>query len=60
MLLKEYESNTFLLKLQRLKNKVLRTAAHFPRRTPVRELLSHSLVLYFDFMHAASRKHTES
>jgi hypothetical protein len=34
----EFAADTYLLKLQRLQNKVLRTTGHFPRRTPVREL----------------------
>jgi hypothetical protein len=34
----EFAADTYLLKLQRLQNKVLRTIGHFPRRTPVREL----------------------
>jgi hypothetical protein len=34
----EFATNTHLLKLQRLQNKVLRTIGNFPRRTPVQEL----------------------
>jgi hypothetical protein len=34
----EFAADTQLIKLQRLQNKVLRTASKFPRRTPVREL----------------------
>jgi hypothetical protein len=34
----EFAANTHLLKLQRLKNKVLRATGNSPRRTPVREL----------------------
>jgi hypothetical protein len=34
----EFAADTYLFKLQRLQNKVLRTIGHFPRRTPVREL----------------------
>jgi hypothetical protein len=31
-------ADTYLLKLQRMQNKVLRTIGHFPRCTPVRDL----------------------
>jgi hypothetical protein len=34
----ELAGNTYLLKLQRLQNKVLRIIGHFPRRIPVRDL----------------------
>jgi hypothetical protein len=34
----EFATDTHLLKLQRLQNKVLRTTGNFPRCTPVREL----------------------
>jgi hypothetical protein len=34
----ELEANTYLLKLHRLQNNVLRTIASFPRCTPVRDL----------------------
>jgi hypothetical protein len=37
-LAKELATDTYLLKLQRLKNKVLRTTGDFPRCTPVRNL----------------------
>jgi hypothetical protein len=33
----EFAADTYLLKLQRLQNKVLRTTGHFSRLTPVRE-----------------------
>jgi hypothetical protein len=34
----EFATDTHLLKLQRLQNKVLRTIVNFPRCTPVREM----------------------
>jgi hypothetical protein len=34
----EFAADTYLMKLQRLQNKVLRTIANYPRRTPVRDL----------------------
>jgi hypothetical protein len=34
----ELPADTYLLKLQRLQNKVLRTTGNFPRGTPVRDL----------------------
>jgi hypothetical protein len=34
----EFAADTYLSRLQRLENKVLRTTGKFPRHTPVREL----------------------
>jgi hypothetical protein len=34
----EFAADTYLLKLQRLQYKVLRTIGNFPRHTPVRDL----------------------
>jgi hypothetical protein len=34
----EFGAETYLLKLQRLQNKVLRTTSSFPRRTSVRDM----------------------
>jgi hypothetical protein len=34
----EFAAHAYLLKLQRLQNKVLRTIGNFPRCTPVRDL----------------------
>jgi hypothetical protein len=34
----EFGTDTHLIKLQRLQNKVLRTIGNFPRRTSVREM----------------------
>jgi hypothetical protein len=34
----ELAADTYLLKLQRLQNKILRTTDNFPRRTPVCDL----------------------
>jgi hypothetical protein len=34
----EFATDTHLIKLQRQQNRVLRTIAIFPRRTPVREI----------------------
>jgi hypothetical protein len=34
----EFAADIHLLKLQRLQNKVLRSIANFPRRTPIRDL----------------------
>jgi hypothetical protein len=35
---REFAADDYLLKLQRLKNKVLRTIVNFPRRAPDRDL----------------------
>jgi hypothetical protein len=43
-------ADTYLLKLQRLIGKVLRTTGNFPRRTPVRDLhaaFNHPYVYYY-------------
>jgi hypothetical protein len=42
----ELVADTYLLKLQRLQNKVLRTIGNFPRRTPVHHLNSAFQVPY--------------
>jgi hypothetical protein len=36
---REFAADTYLMKLQRLQNKVLRTIANYPRRTPTRDLM---------------------
>jgi hypothetical protein len=47
----EFASDTYLLKLQCLQDKVLRTNGHFPRRTPVRELhVAFEIPYVYDFI----------
>jgi hypothetical protein len=47
----EFAADTYLLKLQGLQNKVLRTIGHFPRRTPVRELhMTFEIPYVYDFI----------
>jgi hypothetical protein len=47
----EFAADTYLLKLQRLKNRVLRTIANFPRRTPVRDLhVAFEIPYVYDFI----------
>jgi hypothetical protein len=42
----ELAEDTYLLKLQRMENKVLRTTGYFPRCTPVRDLHTAFNLLY--------------
>jgi hypothetical protein len=56
----EFAADTYLLKLQRLQNKVLRTIGHFPRRTPVRELhVAFDIPYVYDFITKLYRQQAE-
>jgi hypothetical protein len=56
----EFASDSHLLKLQRLQNKVLRTIGNFPRRTQVRELhKAFSIPYVYDYMTKLSRQQAE-
>jgi hypothetical protein len=56
----EYAADTYLLKLQRLQNKVLRTIGHFPRRTPVRVLhVAFDIPYVYDFITKLCRQQPE-
>jgi hypothetical protein len=47
----EFATDTHLIKLQRLQNKILRTTGNFPRRTPVREMhMAFHLPYLYDYM----------
>jgi hypothetical protein len=47
----ELAADTYLVKLQRLQNKVLRTTGNFPRCTPVRDLhMAFSLLYIYDYI----------
>jgi hypothetical protein len=53
-------ADTYLLKLQRLQNKVLRTTGNFPRCTPVRDLHTAFNLLYvYDYIKKLCRKQAE-
>jgi hypothetical protein len=56
----EFAADTYLLKLQRLQNRVLRTIGNFPRRTPVRELhVAFKIPYVYDFITNLCRQQTE-
>jgi hypothetical protein len=56
----ELAANTYLLKLQRMQNKVLRTIGNFPRCTPVRELhTAFNLPYVYDYITKLCRKQAE-
>jgi hypothetical protein len=56
----EFAANTHLLRLQRLKNKVLRTIGNFPRCTPVRELSKAFNIPYiYDYITKLCRQQAE-
>jgi hypothetical protein len=47
----EFEADTHLIRLQRLKNKFLRTIGKFPRNTPVRDMhISFQIPYVYDFL----------
>jgi hypothetical protein len=55
----EFAADNHLLKLQRLKNKVLRTIGHLPRRTPVRDLhMAFKLPYIYDYITKLCRQQT--
>jgi hypothetical protein len=54
------KANTNLIKLQSLKNKVLRTIGNFPRSTPVRELhMALKLPYVYDYITKLCRQQAE-
>jgi hypothetical protein len=56
----EFAADTYLLKLQRLQNRVLCTIGNFPRRTPVRDLHVAFEILYvYDFITKLCRQQAE-
>jgi hypothetical protein len=56
----EFAADTYLLKLQRLQNKFLRTIGHFPRRTPIRELyVAFEIPYVYDFITKLCRQQAE-
>jgi hypothetical protein len=56
----ELAADTYLLKLQRIKNKVLRTIGNFPRFTPVRDLhTAFSLPYVYDCVTKLCRQQAE-
>jgi hypothetical protein len=56
----EFASDTHLLKLQHLQNKVLHTISNFPRHTPVRELHKAFSILYiYDYITELCRQQAE-
>jgi hypothetical protein len=56
----EFATDTHLLKLQRLRNKVVRTIGNFPRRTPVRDLhVAFKIPYVYDFITKLCRQQAE-
>jgi hypothetical protein len=56
----EFAADNHLLKLQRLKNKVLRTIGNFPRPTPVHDLhMAFKLPYVYDYITKLCRKQAE-
>jgi hypothetical protein len=56
----EFATDTHLIKLQRLQNKVLRTIGSFPRRTPVRDLhMAFAIPFVYDYITKLCRQQAE-
>jgi hypothetical protein len=56
----QFATDTYLLKLQRLQNKVLSTIGNFSRRTPVRDLhVSLKIPYFYDFIIKSCRQQAE-
>jgi hypothetical protein len=56
----EFAADTYLMKLQRLQNKVLRTTGNFPRRTPVRDLhMAFQISFVYDYITKLCREQAE-
>jgi hypothetical protein len=56
----EFAAETYLLKLQRLQNKVLRTIGSFPRRTSVRDMhMAFQIRYVYDYITKSCRKQAE-
>jgi hypothetical protein len=55
----EFAADSYLLKLQRLQNKVLRTTGNLPRRTPTRDLhMAFKIPYLYDFVTKLCREQT--
>jgi hypothetical protein len=56
----EFAADIHILKLQRLRNKVLRTIGKFPRRTPVRQLhMAFQVPYIYDYITKLCRQQAE-
>jgi hypothetical protein len=56
----EFAADTYLLKLQRLRNSVLRTIGNYPRRTPVRDLhMAFHIPCVYDYITKLCRQEAE-
>jgi hypothetical protein len=56
----EFSADTYLMKLQRLQNKILRTTDNFPRRTPVHDLhMAPNLPYVYDYITELCRQQAE-
>jgi hypothetical protein len=56
----EFATDTHLMILQRLQNKVLRTIGKFPRHTPVRELhMAFQVQYFYDYIKKLCRQQAE-
>jgi hypothetical protein len=56
----KFAAVTYLIKLQRLQNKVLRIIGNFPKRTPVREMhTTFHLPYVYDYMTKLCRQQAE-
>jgi hypothetical protein len=56
----EFAADSYLVKLQRLQNKVLCNTGNFPRRTPVRDLhVSFKLLYIYDYITKLCRQQAE-
>jgi hypothetical protein len=56
----EFAADNYLLKLQRLQNKVLRTIGNFPRRTSIRDMhMAFKLPYIYDYVTKFCRQQAE-
>jgi hypothetical protein len=56
----EFAAETYLLKLQRLQNKVLRTTGSFPMRTSVRDMhMAFQIPYDYDYVRKSCRQQAE-
>jgi hypothetical protein len=56
----EFATDTHLMKLQRMQNKVLRTIGDFPRRIPVRDLhVAFQISFVYDYVIKLCRQQAE-
>jgi hypothetical protein len=56
----EFATDTHLMKLQRLQNKVLRTTGNYPRHTPVRDLhMAFQIPFVYDYISKLCRQQAE-